>query len=99
MNNSYIYILTNKRNGTLYTGITNNIFRRLAEHKEGINTGFTSKYKLSVLVYIQEFVDINDAIAPEKTIKGWTREKKICLIENNNPDWKDLALDSSFHSE
>ena len=75
----------------LYTGITNNLARRVYEHKEKLISGFTSKYNLNKLVFFEETHDVNDAIAREKQIKGWLRTKKIELIESRNPDWNDLS--------
>ena len=86
----YIYIMTNKSR-TLYTDVTNNLERRVSEHKQKLIPGFTSKYNITRLVYSEEFLDIRDAIAREKQIKGWLREKKIVLIESINPEWKDLS--------
>ncbi len=83
--------MTNKRNGTLYTGITNNLTRRVYEHKHKLVEGFTSKYGLSRLVYYEVFDDIRLAIAREKQIKGWLRVRKLALIEAKNPEWNDLA--------
>ena len=79
--------------GTLYTGVTNNLQRRVREHKSGKFKGFTAKYKIKKLVYFEERNNINDALRREKEIKGWLRSKKIALIESINPDWKDLSLD------
>jgi putative endonuclease len=87
----FVYIITNKKNGVLYTGITNNLARRVYEHKEKLISGFTSKYNLKKLVFFEETQDVNDAIAREKQIKGWLRKKKIELIESRNPDWNDLS--------
>lgn len=86
----YVYILTNKSN-TLYTGVTNNLERRLFEHKNKIISGFTTKYKLDRLAYYCEFNRIEDAIGAEKKIKGWTRRKKIELIKSINPRFEDLS--------
>lgn len=91
MKSYYVYILTNKNNTTLYTGVTNNIERRLFEHKNGLFEGFTKKYNLHKLIYLEETHDVNSAIAREKQIKGWTREKKEDLIFQMNPNWKDLS--------
>ncbi len=88
----YVYILTNKYNKVLYIGVTNDLQRRVYEHKRGTIEGFTKKYNLTKLVYFEEFTNINDAIAAEKKLKGWLRLKKIALIESKNPDWKDLSL-------
>jgi putative endonuclease len=81
--------MTNK-SGTLYTGVTNNLERRIYEHKHHLVDGFTKKYRIEKLVYFEETNDINAAISREKQIKGWLRKKKIALIESMNPDWKDL---------
>lgn len=103
MKNGYVYILASKRNGTLYTGVTSDLFRRMYEHKNKKYDGFSSKYSLNSLVYFEECGSIVPAIEREKQIKGWVRKKKILLIEANNPDWKDLSeewfMDSSLHSE
>jgi len=79
-----------KRNGTLYTGVTNNLVRRVYEHKQKLMDGFTKKYVLDKLVYMEEFNDINAAIAREKAIKKWNRLWKLRLIEQHNPEWEDL---------
>ena len=88
----YVYIMTNK-SGTLYTGMTNNIKKRVYDHKNKLIPGFTEKYNINRLVYYETFDDVYSAIAREKTIKGWLRKKKIELIQKTNPDWKDLAKD------
>src|SRR5215472_1019504 len=88
----FIYILTN-RTRTLYIGVTNDLVRRVYEHRSGDIPGFTSKYKIHRLVYFEEFLDIRQAIAREKEIKGWLRSRKIQLIESVNPAWKDLSLE------
>jgi len=90
MNNYYIYILTNKSN-TLYVGVTNNIQKRLYEHKNKLINGFTKKYNLNKLIYFETYQNINDAIKREKQIKGWTRKKKIDLIKTKNPNFNDLS--------
>lgn len=87
----YVYIITNRTNRVLYTGVTNNIERRMYEHKNKKIPGFTEKYNLNKLVYYQSFSTINDAIAAEKKIKGWRRSRKIVLIREMNPDWDDLS--------
>jgi len=87
----YVYILASKKNGTLYIGETNNLYRRISEHKSGLIKGFTQKYKVDKLVYYEETNYINNAIAREKQLKGWLREKKIALIESFNPSWEDLS--------
>ncbi len=88
----YVYILSN-RSRTLYTGVTNNLERRMYEHKRKIGSQFAAKYNLTQLVYYEPFGDIREAIAREKQIKGWRRERKIALIESANPEWKDLTTD------
>lgn len=89
-NQYYIYILTNKSNTTLYIGVTNNLERRLAEHRSGMIPGFTQKYNCHKLVYFETFSDVEQAIAREKQLKKWSRAKKECLIESMNKDWEDL---------
>lgn len=90
MKQYYVYILASKKNGTLYIGITNNLVRRVYEHMEGLIEGFTKKYDLKSLVYYEITNDINEAIKREKALKKWLRKWKIELIENMNPEWKDL---------
>jgi len=90
MGEYFVYILASKRNGTLYTGVTNNLLKRLHQHKEGIIEGFTQKYNVHILVYFEVFRDIRDAINREKRIKKWNRQWKIELIEKSNPNWEDL---------
>jgi putative endonuclease len=85
-----VYIMTNKRNTVLYTGVTSNLARRVFEHKNKLIDGFTKRYNVNKLVYYEIFDDVNYAIAREKQIKGGSRKKKIDLIENVNKDWKDL---------
>ena len=86
----YIYILTNKENGTLYTGITNELVRRVYEHKNKLIDGFTKKYSLDKLVYYEQYSSPSDAILREKQIKAGSRKKKLDLINNFNNSWKDL---------
>jgi len=86
----YVYVMTNN-SGTLYVGVTNNLERRVYEHKQGIRAGFTKKYKLTRLVYYEPTPDVRAAIQREKEIKGWVRRKKIALIASMNPYWRDLA--------
>jgi len=81
----YVYILTGERNGTLYIGVTNDLKRRIYEHKNNLIEGFTKKYDIHNLVYYKETNDVNMAIKREKQIKSWSRNKKIALIEKNNP--------------
>ena len=88
---SYIYFLSNARNNVLYIGVTNNIVRRIAEHKAKINKGFTYKYKCEKLVYYETFAFITDAIAREKQLKNWKREWKNKLVSDFNPEWRDLS--------
>jgi putative endonuclease len=85
----YVYILVNS-SGTLYTGVTNNLERRMFEHKNE-PTGFTRKYRVSRLLYYEAVDEITSAIAREKEIKGWRRDKKLHLIESINPAWADLS--------
>lgn len=86
----YTYIATNKRNTVLYTGVTNNLERRMGEHKRKTSKRFASRYNVDKLVFYQAFNNPTDAIAAEKRIKGWLRKKKIALIEKNNPNFDDL---------
>lgn len=86
----YVYILTRARNSVFYVGVTNNLVRRVYEHKMGLIEGFTKKYNVKMLVYYEHFEDINGAIAREKVIKKWKRQYKINAIEGMNPQWKDL---------
>lgn len=86
----YVYILTN-RVRTLYVGVTNDLKRRIYEHKRKLVPGFTMRYNLTWLAYYEETTDVRSAIAREKQIKGWRRSKKIALIESLNPVWRDLA--------
>lgn len=90
MKTYYVYILSSKRNGTLYTGITSNLKRRIYEHKHHKTQGFTAKYKVTTLVYFETFTYVNDAIQREKQLKWWKRSWKIKLIEDSNPTWNDL---------
>ena len=87
----WVYILTNPSRSTLYTGVTNDLDRRLAEHRNSNSTGFTGRYKVQHLVYTQQFDNIVDAIAEEKRIKAGSRKKKEDLISKHNPSWHDLA--------
>lgn len=85
-----VYIMSNIKNGTLYVGVTNNLLRRVWEHKNNLAEGFTKKYELHRLVYYEFYEDIRDAIAREKQIKSGSRVKKIDLIVKKNPEWVDL---------
>ena len=89
----YVYILSSKRNGTLYIGVTNNLERRLYEHKNNLIEGFTNKYNVHHLVYYEDVNDIQTALQREKQLKRWTRKWKLELIEKFNPEWRDLADD------
>jgi putative endonuclease len=89
----YIYILASQKNGTLYIGVTNDLERRVLEHKQKVNEGFTSKYEVTRLVYFESFQYINDAILREKRLKKWNRQWKINLIEEENKEWNDLSED------
>ncbi len=86
----YVYIATNKRNTVIYTGITNDLNRRMYEHKNKLVKGFTKKYNIDKLIYYEVFSNPEEAIMAEKKIKGWTRKKKIDLIKENNPKFMDL---------
>ena len=86
----YVYILFNKKNGTLYTGVTSNLIKRVYEHKNKLADGFSSKYDISKLGYYEVYGSIVLAIEREKQIKGGSRKKKIELIESMNPEWNDL---------
>lgn len=89
----FVYILTNKNNTTLYIGITNDLLRRLHEHKYKVVPGFTNKYNLDKLIYYEETNDVTVAIEREKQLKKWSRKKKENLINIMNPNWEDLAED------
>ncbi|RAL55542.1 hypothetical protein BSK20_04225 [SR1 bacterium human oral taxon HOT-345] len=91
MKRAYVYILSNKRNGTLYVGVTSNLVKRIFEHKEKVVNGFSAKYNLDLLVYYEERGSIEEAIQREKQLKAGNRKKKLGLIESINPDWKDLS--------
>ena len=90
MKQYFVYILANKKNGTLYIGVTNDLIRRVYEHKKGILPGFTKKYNIKILVYYEIHDCIYEAIKREKAMKKWLRKWKIQLIEKENPEWKDL---------
>jgi len=92
MNYYYVYILSNWNNKVVYTGVTNNLERRMYEHKNKLIEGFSKKYNLTKLVYFEQFTNVNDAISREKEIKNWRREKKNALIETINISWKDLSI-------
>lgn len=91
MTGYFVYMLASQRNGTLYVGVTNDLARRVGEHKDKTVPGFTKRHGISILVRYEAFADINDAITREKQIKGWNRAWKIRLIEENNSGWNDLS--------
>lgn len=91
MHNYYVYMMANKYNGVLYIGMTNNLERRVGEHKSGLVPGFSQRYKTIKLVYYEHGNDVNTAIAREKQLKGWLRKRKNELIETMNPEWLDLS--------
>ena len=88
----YVYIMTN-RSRTLYVGVTNDLERRVYEHKHMLKEGFTRRYTIDRLVYYEASSDIRSAISREKQIKGWLRARKVALVEAQNPEWRDLSLD------
>ena len=90
MRGGWIYIVTNRPNGTLYTGVTSNLSRRIHEHREGLINGFSKRYGLKLLVYYEQYETINDAIQREKNMKHWQRAWKVRLILDLNPHWDDL---------
>ena len=90
MKEGYVYILANRKNGTLYTGVTSNLARRVYQHKMNLTKGFAQKYGVNQLVYYEGPGEILAAIAREKQIKRWRRDWKLQLIEKQNPNWKDL---------
>jgi putative endonuclease len=93
-----VYILASKRNGTLYTGVTSDLVGRLYLHREGQIQGFTQQYNVKLLVWFEQHGTMEHAILREKCIKKWNRAWKVRLIEENNPDWRDLACDLGFES-
>ncbi len=88
----FVYIMTNKHRTVVYTGVTNDLVRRVHEHKSKVNEGFTSQYNVSDLVYYEMINDVKDAIIREKQIKGWSRKKKNDLIASVNPQWLELEI-------
>ncbi|WP_289296220.1 GIY-YIG nuclease family protein [uncultured Reyranella sp.] len=86
----YVYILTNVKRNVMYIGVTNDLGKRIAEHRSGTGGAFTRQYRVTVLVYAEEYQQIEDAIVREKQIKGWRRSKKDALVEAANPTWADL---------
>jgi putative endonuclease len=95
----YVYLLTNWNNRVIYVGVTNDLERRVYEHKNKLIQGFTAKYNVNKLVYFEETSDVESAIAREKEIKKWRREKKNLLVNRVNPEWKDLGQDFSLRSK
>lgn len=93
MSKGYVYMMCNKGLTTVYTSVTNNLERRVLEHKLGEGSKFTTKYKLSILIYFEEYECINEAIAREKQLKNWHRDWKWSLIKSENPELKDLSED------
>ena len=93
MNSYYVYIMASKRNGTLYIGVTNDLIRRTFEHKNDLLEGFTKKYQVHLLVYFEECGDVESTILREKQLKKWNRYWKLRLIEQSNPEWRDLYED------
>lgn len=93
MKTYYVYMLSNKKRGTIYIGITSNLEKRLAEHRSSIGSIFVKKYKLYKLVYAESTNDVNSAISREKHLKNWHRDWKINLIESINPEWNDLSIE------
>jgi putative endonuclease len=85
-----VYILASRRNGTLYIGLTSDLVRRIMQHKALAVAGFTRKYNVTMLVYVERFADVHESIAREKQLKGWNRAWKLKLIERSNPTWQDL---------
>ena len=90
-NQYFVYIVTNRRKTTLYAGMTNDLHRRMYEHKNGLTKGFSKRYNLTNLMYYEETTSVEATIAREKEIKGWVRRKKVALIEGFNPRWEDLS--------
>jgi putative endonuclease len=86
----FVYVLASRRHGTLYIGVSNDLLRRVGEHREGVVEGFTMKYGVKHLVYFESFADVGEAILREKRLKKWRRDWKIALIEESNPEWVDL---------
>ncbi|MGZ6004607.1 MAG: GIY-YIG nuclease family protein [Candidatus Saccharimonadales bacterium] len=95
MKSYYVYILASKKDGVLYIGVTNNLERRVWEHKNGVEDGFTKKYMVHRLVYFEQTENIEAAIVREKKLKKWKRSWKISLIEKNNPEWNDLSTNTN----
>ena len=92
----FVYILASRRNGTLYIGVTNDLARRMSEHKAKLVPGFTRKYGVDKLVYFEEYASILEARARERNLKRWQRAWKLALIEGMNPQWRDLTDELAF---
>lgn len=90
---AYVYILASQRNGTLYTGVTTNLVQRIWQHKQDVVEGFTKRYQVHCLVWYEVYEELLQAISREKAIKTWKRDWKIQLIEETNPEWRDLYLE------
>jgi putative endonuclease len=93
----YVYVMTNN-SGTLYIGVTNDIARRVREHQLGLKRGFTQRYRMTRLLYVESATDVRDALQREKQLKGWTRKRKLDLVRSLNPEWRDLSQDWSEQS-
>ena len=91
-NTYYVYILASRRNGTIYIGVTNDLARRVGEHRDGLASKFTKKYAIKTLVYYEIFEDVHTAIARETRLKKYKRDWKVNLIEESSPHWRDLSL-------
>ena len=92
----FVYILASRRNGTLYIGVTNDLARRMGEHKSKIVPGFTRRYGVDKLVYFEEYTSVLEARARERAVKRWSRAWKLALIEKTNPQWRDLTDELAF---
>ena len=86
----YVYLLTNKKNTVIYTGMTNDLVRRVYQHKQGQSESFTQRYRVNRLVYFESFADVRDALEREKQLKAGSRQKKLDFINSTNPEWRDL---------
>ena len=89
----YVYIMTNRRHSPLYVGVTNDLVRRVYEHRNKLHKGYASKYNITMLMYYEVTDDVESAITREKQLKGWLKRRKVALIESVNPNWQDLAQD------
>lgn len=99
MKTYYVYMMSNYTNNVLYIGVTNDLVRRVAEHKAHVNDGFTAKYNCKKLVYFEDFENVEDAISREKQLKQWYRDWKNNLVAEMNPQWKDLAEEVGVDDE